>query len=310
MTIKKIVFAILLSIISIGEVTSQVIEFDSVRKIDIPGNRGYFFPVLSPDGDKIALTSSNQSGLWLYDIKSGTLEVISKEAGAGKDVVFSPDGSVVFYSEDFYVNHRRQSVLMSYELLESVSQPVVSSSVVDAFLWGKSENTKRGFLRKGSHAFRGLNIEALLHGFWDSPFAYSHGGKLFLKTFKQKKELTPVGGSRYIWGSLSPDHRKVLGYAIGQGSFVCDLEGKIIHQMQEVEGPVWVSDGVILANEISDDGHVLRGVKTWAINVNTGKKQVCTGLMNGIMYPHVLNSEKLICGHLSDGGIVIARFRD
>lgn len=310
MLLKKFVIAIFLFSISIVEGVSQIIEFDSVHKIDIPGDRGYFFPVLSPDGDKIAVTSSNKSGLWLFDINSRTLDEISKAAGAGKGVVFSPDGSAIFYSEDFYVNHRRQSVLMYYDLLQGICQPVVSFSVVNPSLWGQSESEKRGFSTKGVPSFGGLNIEALLLGFWDFPFAYSQGGKLFLRTFKQRKELTPLGESRYIWGSLSPDQKKVLGYAIGQGSFICDLKENIIYQDQKVEAPVWMSDEIVLANEISEDGHILKDVKTWVINVTTGKKEVCTGLMNGIMYPHVLISKRLICGHLSDGGIVIARFRD
>ncbi len=54
--------------------------------------------------------------------------------------------------------------------------------------------------------------------------------------------------------SLSPDASKILFTALGKGTFVCDLEGKIISEIGYLNAPIWYNDNFVVGMVDKDDG--------------------------------------------------------
>jgi len=79
----------------------QVVEVDrSGRETVVISRQGqYEHPRWSPDGDRIAMTVSGESGpqIWIYDIASETLSQLTFEGGNVRPT-WSPDGSTVAFS--------------------------------------------------------------------------------------------------------------------------------------------------------------------------------------------------------------------
>lgn len=68
----------------------------------------YFFPSLSPDGDRVAVSFAGfgTSGVWIFDLKRGTRTRITFEKGIQNSPRWAPDGKTVFYgSNSGGVNH-------------------------------------------------------------------------------------------------------------------------------------------------------------------------------------------------------------
>src|SRR5262245_58556487 len=58
-----------------------------------------FYPIFHPDGKHLLITSSNYTGLDLYNIKTKTVEHITKDVGAGFKTEFSEDGSLIYFRQ-------------------------------------------------------------------------------------------------------------------------------------------------------------------------------------------------------------------
>ena len=72
-----------------------------------PEGGAAYFPVLSPDGSKMAYTSSDYTGLKVLDFTTGNSQVVSFSAGAGFDPVFSIDGSAIYYRQQSTVGGQK-----------------------------------------------------------------------------------------------------------------------------------------------------------------------------------------------------------
>jgi|SRR5579859_5395268 len=60
----------------------------------------YFYPGLSPDGDRLAVSFASTlgtNGVWIFDLQRGTRTRITFENGIQHDPLWAPDGKTVFY---------------------------------------------------------------------------------------------------------------------------------------------------------------------------------------------------------------------
>ena len=74
---------------------AQLVKVERSYKInkETPG----FYPVFSNDGKELLYTSENYKGLFLYDLKSKTSDVITEVDGAGYNPAFDRNGEQVYY---------------------------------------------------------------------------------------------------------------------------------------------------------------------------------------------------------------------
>ena len=94
---KKLFFALMVAAPMLA--VAQVLEVQSLQKINTPANSETKIAGISPAGDYILLTTVSNEGLTRYDLASGKAIVLSKAQGAGYNVKISHDGKEIAYRE-------------------------------------------------------------------------------------------------------------------------------------------------------------------------------------------------------------------
>lgn len=257
-----------------------------------------FYPVLNTTGDKLLFTVDGYGGLTLFDFKTKQITEITNDAGAGYDPQFAPDNSKVYYRKTSFVNNRRLNAIVSYDLKTQAQKELLPPQ---RFL-NKVQPLNYGIL-----AFAGKNLlRATTAKTTSTPFYATATDELKILLYTNKIQyLNPLNmpESRYIWVSLSPDSQKILFTAAGKGTFICDLNGKILATLGYLNSPVWFNNDYVAGMEDKDDGHQVISSKIVLIKVaDKTKTEIST---NGriAMYPAASGKANRIAFHYENGEI-------
>lgn len=304
---KNLLLFIFILVVASG--SAQQVEFLSSEKLDLPEKgQGYFFPLLSPSGQLMALTSSNQQGLLVYDFDKKKLQTVSEKAGAGRKVVFSPDEEKIYFTEDSYVQNRRKSTLMVYDFQTAGKEEVTATQISQnkelswweqMLAWWYDETDDK----------EDLHIDALKDGHYSFPYVLSKGDKLIFKEDNTEKELNPFPSANYLWASLSPDNQSIVSVATGTGTFVCDTNGEHVMEIGNVEAPAWLNDDIVIGMVTEDDGHVITNSFLRAININDKSTYDHNINSSAVMHPSVAGVKQIVAAHTTDGQIVLINYR-
>ncbi len=259
-----------------------------------------FNPVLNAAGDKLLFTSSGFSGLNLVDLSTKQVTEISKEAGAGYEPQFSTDNTRIFYRKTTFENNRRFNSVQSYDLKAKRSTELLAPQRTLSKIYP---------LNNGVIAFAGKNIlRATAVKSTAAPVVVSANEDLKIMLYNGKiSYLNPLNmpEPRYIWVSLSPDSKKILFTAAGKGTFICDLNGKILHSLGSINAPVWFNNDYVVAMEDKDDGHQVISSKIVMISI-AKKTKTDISLANKIaMYPTASGKANRIAYHIENGEIEV-----
>jgi len=85
-------------------------------KMILSSDSEYFYPHFSPDGEKIAFTGQNFTGLYILDKGTQKTVQITDKQGAGYNPVFSNDVSTLYYRWNEYEGIRKYSSIHSVSL--------------------------------------------------------------------------------------------------------------------------------------------------------------------------------------------------
>lgn len=110
----------------IASLSGQNVKVTKHYEITPSVGQSAFYPVLSPDGNRIVYTSENFSGLKSYDFASGKTQIITTAEGAGFDPIFSTDGSTVYYRPQSIINGRVHRSLKEYNLIEKTEKQLIA----------------------------------------------------------------------------------------------------------------------------------------------------------------------------------------
>lgn len=230
-----------------------------------------YFPRFSPDGNYVLLTKDNFKGLWRYNISEDKLTQINDYYGSGYNTVINPvDGKINFIKDEFK-NKRKESV-------QKIFDPNLNSEITDSVI----NNTQ--------------------------PKVYSENSQIIINHSRIRKTIKPLGEGNYIWVSLSPKNDKILFTFAGKGTYICDLNGRIISELGYANAPKWSPDGKwIVYMDDKDDGlnYVSSDI---IISSSDGKfKFNITDTNSEIeMYPEWSSEGNKIVYHNLDGDIFIA----
>jgi hypothetical protein len=240
-----------------------------------------FYPVFNAAGDKLLHTVSGYAGLSLYDMNTQKTITISKDAGSGYEPVFGNNDNRIFFRRTSFDNGRKSDAIAAYNLPDNSTIPMISprrdvrqvSAFENGFLVSADEKVmKVTFGRTGNDNLLYVTTENL---------------KIVLYDRNIKKILNPAGTteSRYIWVSLSPDKQKILFTSAGQGTFVCDLNGKIIANLGYLNAPVWYNDVWVVGMNDKDDGHRLLSSEVLMKHLYNGNSTRLSETGEKAMYP-------------------------
>lgn len=288
-----------IQLISLFLFLSVLANAQTVVKREILAQKG-FNPVLNAAGDKLLFTASGFSGLNLVDLVTNQVSEISKEAGAGYEPQFSTDNARVFYRKTTLENNRRFNSVQSYDLKAKRSTELLAP---------QRTLNKIYPLNNGVIAFAGRNIlRATAVKSTAAPVVVSANEDLKIMLYNGKiKYLNPLNmpEPRYIWVSLSPDSKKILFTAAGKGTFICDLNGKILHSLGSINAPVWFNNDYVVAMEDKDDGHQVISSKIVLISIAKKTKTDISLTSKIAMYPTASGKANRIAYHTESGDIEV-----
>lgn len=85
----------------------------------------------------------------------------------------------------------------------------------------------------------------------------------------QIKPLDPKG-MKYIWTNLSPNGRMILFTMPRQGTFVCNLRGKILYKLGTLDAATWYDNRHVVGMRDSDNGNEITKSEVYIINLKRG----------------------------------------
>ena len=259
-----------------------------------------FNPVLNTPGDKLLFTASGFSGLNLVDLSTNQVTEISKEAGAGYEPQFSTDNAQIFYRKTTFENNRRFNAVLSFDIKTKRNSELLAPQRMLNKIYP---------LTNGVIAFSGKNIlRATATKSTDAPIVVSANDELRIMLYNGKiSYLNPLNmpEPRYIWVSLSPDSKKILFTAAGKGTYICDLNGKILSSLGSINAPVWFNNDYVVAMEDKDDGHRIISSKIVLISVVKKTKTNISTTDKIAMYPTASGKANRIAYHAENGEIEV-----
>ncbi len=118
----------------------------------------------------------------------------------------------------------------------------------------------------------------------------------------EKVVLKPHGDVNYIWASLSPDQTMIL-FNTKLGTAVCDLNGKEIINVGNVNAPVWFGNDYIVGMNDQHDGYYFTSSNIVIASVDGLERQELTDAKEMGYYPNVDANSGRIVYHTEKGQI-------
>jgi len=113
---KNILIMMLMFIVSIF--SQEILRVKATKTLVAPTETGvvYMNPHWSPDGKKIAFTSANFRGIWMYEFETKQILQISSEMSAGFGFSWSSNSQALLARVSRFVDNRRMSAIKIYHL--------------------------------------------------------------------------------------------------------------------------------------------------------------------------------------------------
>jgi Tol biopolymer transport system component len=264
---------------------SQNVEVIDIKKITNLKDGEFAYPQFSPDGKQLLLTRPDYVGLSVLTLSNNKNQIITDKFGAGYEPVMSYNGQKVYYRCDEYEGMKKYSSIIekdlkkrSEKILINKERNVSSPQIVNNKVVYTVENSLKETKIEGISNPTRSDKSELYVKIEDLKIAIYQNGK--------KVIITPNGDGGYIWASLSPDKTKILYTCAGQGTFICDLDGKIISTLGRLDSPKWYNNNWIIGDITVDDGHQIKKSDIFMATVDGKTKKQLTNTDDEIeLYP-------------------------
>lgn len=239
--------------------SQEIFKVKAIKTLVVPTESGAVFmnPQWAPDGQKIALTSANYRGIWVYELQTGQLDQITDEISAGFGFSWSSNSQYILTRVSKFDHNRRVSAVKIFNISQQEEYYITDYRLrmPDTPKWTPG-NDRVLF-------YNGKQMEYL-----DTPFdlvstasqfiCYAKSDKIYLENIitSEKTEHQPFPGAIYLNLSLAPDDRHVAFEVYGGNCFVLNLETAGVIDLGQGNYPMWSPDGKYVVYMITqDDGH-------------------------------------------------------
>lgn len=271
---KKILLGLTL-LVSLG-MNAQILSVKSTTKVAIPAGVKVSTAQLSPDGKWAVISHQSSMGLDKIDLSTNKLTRIS-DTGNGFDLKISGDNNTVIFRESNYGTDKRR-----YTTLKSVNISTGATKVVSP--------TTRDTRVFATDAAKALKANAgTFVGDATRPVASINRGSMYITQNGITTLVVPQGveGKSYLWPQVSPDGKKILYFVVGEGCFVCNIDGSNPVAQGVLRASVWYDNNTIVGMDHKDDGVKTTSSKLIAKRINSSTTQVLTTSSVKAMYPSV-----------------------
>ncbi len=288
-------------LLSIATLSAQTIAVEkSYRLMDQQG----FHPQFNANGSMLAFTTESYTGLDIYNFSNNAVVRVSEDPGAGFQPVFSKSSDKVFFKNIIYENRLRKEGIKSYEF---------NSNKKVTMLEPRRNIKQPQAFENGILVYADARLLKATFGKTKTPvtdYVWSDGSNLNIYRDNKIKRLNPVGDANgYIWASLSPNGKMILFTAAGTGTFVSDLNGKIIAKLGYLNAPVWYNDNLVVGMQDKDNGEYVTESKILMKSID-GKVEKVLSTPNQIaMYPTTAASAKKVAYNTVKGEIYVVELK-
>ena len=254
---------------------AQLVEIQSVDKIDLPEGVSVNQATISPDGSFVVFSQNTKGGLHKMDLASKEINMISAN-GNSFDLKIAADGTVVFRESRTAENKLR------YTSLKAVDARGVETTLA------APTRDLNGFAVNGTNVMtvdnnkveaKSLNGGAAVQ----MPVASIRYGQLCI----DGKVISPNGqeGASYLWPSISPNGTKVCYYLVTKGCYVANIDGSNPVYIGQLRAAKWLNDLTVVGMNDLDDGSVVTSSKLIAASIDGQVKQELTVDESMAMFP-------------------------
>ncbi|MDX1702141.1 MAG: hypothetical protein R3250_16060 [Melioribacteraceae bacterium] len=303
--INKIVCLILLLSFPILAQKVTVVE---IMKLEIGIEQEIAYPKFTADDNKIIFTSPNFQGLYKYDLTSGDIEIISNGMGAGYNPRILNDGNIYYKTFDL-INGRKLYSINKYNSItgknEVLDVNVRLAKIPFQRTWDEVYYLNNSVIKKQS-------MEKTLSKSNESDIAvYVENNDLILINGNEKILLNPLGKGVYVWESISPDGKSLLFSFGNQGTFVININGQLILNIEEAHYPRFSPDGKYISfMKDKDDGHNYTESDIFIYSIEDEESYKVTDTEDRIeMYPNWSNDGTKLVYHTIEGELFVAELK-
>ena len=254
---------------------AQLVEIQSIDKIDLPEGVSVNQATISPDGSFVVFSQNTKGGLHKMDLASKEINMISAN-GNSFDLKIAADGTVVFRESRTAENKLR------YTSLKAVDARGVETTLV------APTRDLNGFAVNGTNVMtvdnnkveaKSLNGGAAVQ----MPVASIRYGQLCI----DGKVISPNGqeGASYLWPSISPNGTKVCYYLATKGCYVANIDGSDPVFVGAIRAAKWLNDLTVVGMHDIDDGSVVTSSKLVVASIDGKTAQDITVKESLAMFP-------------------------
>ncbi|MBU1114978.1 MAG: hypothetical protein KKE09_07555 [Bacteroidetes bacterium] len=295
----KMSFLFMLLLLSIN--FAQEFSVTSVEQLTTLKQGKFYYPIGNNDDSKIMFSSEEYKGLWILDNNNGKINQINDYLSAGYEPNFTNDNKIVYRKDDFRNNLRFLSIYkydfskMTESIIAENLRDIAQIKVINGIDINYSRNENLLEIKSNNK----LNKAAINN----MPVVMIENSDLVLYKNGKRIILNPNGDGNYLWASVSPDGDKLLYTFAEQGTFVTDLNGKIVGNIGYAHYPQWSNSGEwIVYMKDYDDGEKVIDSDLYISSIDGTKELNITNTKNiHEMYPVWSKSKNRIYFNSSDG---------
>ena len=262
----------LATVLSVTAFAQPAPEGDPQKLISVEGT-DFTNPVWSPDGSKLAFTSTRQQGLWIASATGENIQQITDQS-AGYGFSWSSDSESILTRVSEYQNKRRKLAVKIFHTDEeeptqitdfrdempslpkwaNYDQQVVliSDNDIESFSSGKEiSNQQKASVTKPFYVLKSNQIAK---------------GKI---PENSTENISPFDDAQYLNLEVSPDGKKLAFEVYGGNLFVMNIDGSNLMDLGKANRAKWSPDSQYLVAMVAeDDGHNYTKSDLYALSID------------------------------------------
>ncbi len=214
---------------------AQKVKVIETTKVPLDIVEQTFYPQFSKDDTKIMFSSAGYKGLFTYELGKGESSIITEANGAGYNPLILDSETIVYRTFDL-VDGKKYHSLHLYDLKTGIENTIQKDKRL-LKLPKQMVNKELLFLENSVLKKENIGEKLLLKNSQPSRSIYVEYNNLILVDGNETKILNPLGEGVYVWESFSNDGNKILFSFENRGTFVCDLDGNILLNIEDARYP-------------------------------------------------------------------------
>lgn len=230
--------------------SAQLVEVESVRRIEMPAGVFAELTAVSPDGTFALIGEMGGHAIKKVNLADGTVSTVTDHGNPNGAFVASDNRTAVFRRATLADDHRRYQSLVALDTESGTETEIIPASrrmcagavASGDIVAGVNEN---GLISK-SLKDEAADVTAL------PAFAMVNLGHLDIADNGKVKTIDPNGTGSYLWPSVSPDGTRVAYFLVGGGAYVCNIDGSEPVALGFLHAPAWLgNDKIVGMTDIS-----------------------------------------------------------